>query len=298
MILQRNGQEILESRDAGDHWDTVSLAAAGKNSATLSAENVARVYATAQGWMLRSRSGQLWLQEQGKETWMEWKLEIPASRGKLPRSPKTKRVPAIGKKLKALQGPWTFDEKRIYVGTEEGLAGRERQGSCSLLRAFGQGAGIRTVFVESPDATVYAVVGTKLGRSGDGGQTAVWTDLPSSVQQAKWISATMGTSTKTILLGTDHGLYSSTDEGKNWRMRAGGVPAGNIGEYSQSGDLIVMTLTDGGMYISDDQGMNWRRIERDTERGVFSGLVEVQPGVVMAGSQSEGLLRIEVKGWR
>jgi hypothetical protein len=50
----------------------------------------------------------------------------------------------------------------------------------------------------------------------------------------------------------------------------------------------------GGLYLSRDSGASWNRVDRDAERGRFTGLVGTRDGAVLAGSQSEGLLRLEM----
>jgi hypothetical protein len=50
----------------------------------------------------------------------------------------------------------------------------------------------------------------------------------------------------------------------------------------------------GGLYVSWDSGASWSRVDRDAERGRFTGLVGTRDGAVLAGSQSEGLLRLEM----
>lgn len=124
MILQRNGQEILESRDAGSHWDTLDLSAnttRGKKTLPLNSENVERVYASPRGWLLRLRTGQLWVRESGEEMWSEWKLRQPPLQKGVSRSGKGSRAVPAAKELRVLQGPWSFDQNNIYVGTAQGL---------------------------------------------------------------------------------------------------------------------------------------------------------------------------------
>ena len=56
--------------------------------------------------------------------------------------------------------------------------------------------------------------------------------------------------------------------------------------------LEVAALGGGGVYLSRDRGTNWTRVDRDAERSRFSGLAEVGPETILAGSESEGLLQL------
>lgn len=301
MILERNGQEILESQNGGESWSPLNLVSAngagganGKKAASLSLENVAQVYGTAWGWILRTDDGRLWLREGGKESWAEWKLTLP---GHQERSRKSQTAVRVGPKpLKIVSGPWLGEAKSIWVGTQEGLARCDRGGGCVLLRAFGKNEAVTAMLVVgSEGAKIYAVAGNKFGVSADGGNTATWRDLPNDVQSVKWIAS--GETAGTLFLGTDHGLYASSDEGSNWQRRQNGLPAGQIDQKYQGEYLFVITLADGGMYISHDDGMTWKRVDEDAERGHFTGLA-ASGGMLVAGSQSEGILRALVKRHR
>lgn len=105
----------------------------------------------------------------------------------------------------------------------------------------------------------------------------------------------MGNGSERLFIGTDHGLRSSSDEGNTWQAGMSGLPEGNIEQLAGALDLLLATLGDGGIYVSEDQGANWRRIDRDTERSFFTGLAVVGSGLAVAGSQSEGILRVALK---
>jgi len=50
----------------------------------------------------------------------------------------------------------------------------------------------------------------------------------------------------------------------------------------------------GGLYLSSDQGASWARMDQDAERGRLAGMVSLDPGDVLVGSQQEGLLRLRL----
>jgi photosystem II stability/assembly factor-like uncharacterized protein len=144
--------------------------------------------------------------------------------------------------------------------------------------------------VTNGGAIIYVAAGSKLGISMDSGETAVWRDLPGAVQNVNGIFVDQRQ--RSILLTTDRGLFASSDEGSSWQRPGSGLPAGNVDEFLQATGLLVVTLADGGVYVSRDQGGTWQRVDHDAERGHFTGLADVGPGKVIAGSQSEGLLRL------
>jgi len=133
----------------------------------------------------------------------------------------------------------------------------------------------------------------KLGLSSDGGETAEWRDLPVSGEQTSWLDITESSSGSTVYLGTGEGIYSSVSSGA-WKKVAGGLPAGAAGRWLRGPEVLVASELDGGLYISRDNGASWKRSDDDAERGIFTGLVKTQSGGVLAGSQSEGLLRLEI----
>jgi photosystem II stability/assembly factor-like uncharacterized protein len=297
MVVERSGQEMWESFDGGVNWVPMTLVAAsvtGRKELNLSAAIVAEVYGSPWGWLLRTSEGRLWLREDNKTDWAGWKLALPTQAVRGTRKSNLARTNT--RMLKVLRGPWSFDAKSIWVGTQDGVARCERGGSCSLVKAFGKSSGVTTMMAKTDGRTIYATAGNKFAVSEDDGKTAMWRDLPSNIQAVNWMAS--GSDEKTLFLATDHGLYASGDEGVSWQKREAGLPSGRIEEQLQNGDLFMATLADGGMYVSQDRGMNWNRVDRDTERGHFTGLAAVATGVVVVGSQSEGLLQLTLKAPR
>jgi photosystem II stability/assembly factor-like uncharacterized protein len=293
MVLERNGQEILESRDAGAIWTPLHiLIGAGKGrDKELSPAEVSQLYTSPWGWLPRTHDGRLWLQQDGRERWTEWKLLLPPAKVK-PRQ--TARAVGAATKVPATRvdnGPIAFESNSLWTTVQGGIVRCAPRASCVRLPAFEHATGVITaLLVANGGAVIYVAVGSKLGISIDSGKTAVWRDSPGVVQNVNNIFTDQHH--RAIVLATDRGLFSSSDEGSSWQRLGTGLPAGNIEEFLQATGLFVVTLSDGGVYVSRDQGGTWQRLDRDAERGHFTGLAEVEPGTVMAGSQSEGLLRL------
>ncbi len=295
MVVERSGLEILESRDDGKSWMPISLAAEehGK-TAKLKADLVQEVYASPWGWLLEFGNGQLWKWEESKKIWKEWNLRAATA------NPRTKaggpRKAARSEALRAqVAGAGIASARNVaLVSTNKGLVRCLESGICGRLQAYGRGGQVRAVWLSSAGREMGAVMDGKLGWSLDGGETAAWQDLPVRNKQALWLDVAGSGRAKTVYLGTSRGLFSSRDAGAHWQRMKGGLPAGQVERWLRHPGVWVLTERDGGIYISQDKGTNWRRVDQDAERGRFTGLVGAGSGAILAGSQSEGLLRLEV----
>lgn len=292
MVLERNGQEILESQDAGVTWTPlhILIAGNGKNKdKELYPSEVSQVYGSPWGWLLCSHDARLWAQQDGKDRWTEWKLLLPPAKGK-PRQ--TARPAGAAIKVPATRvdnGPIAFADNSLWTTVQGSIVRCAPKASCARLPAFAHVTGVKAILPASDGETIYVVAGSKLGVSVDSGKTAAWRDLPGTVQEVNWISAEQQ---EIILIATDHGLFASNDAGISWQRCEGGLPAGNVEKVLQAPGLLVATLGNGGVYVSRDRALTWQRVDHDAERGHFTGLAEEQPGKVIAGSQSEGMLRL------
>ena len=292
MVLVRNGQEILESRDAGATWTPLHIlipAGKGKDK-ELSPAEVSQLYGSPWGWLLRSHDGRIWAQQDSTDRWTEWRFLLPSAKRTL--GPTAKAAGAITKAaaIRVDNGPIAFETNNLWATVKGSIVRCVPGASCARLPAFEHVTGVTALLVANRGAIIYVAAGSKLGMSMDSGKTAVWRDLPAAVQNVINIFADQHQ--RSILLATDHGLFATSDEGSSWQRLGSGLPAGNVEEFLQATGLLVVTLADGGVYVSRDQGGNWQRVDRDAERGHFTGLAEVEPGKVIAGSQSEGLLRL------
>jgi photosystem II stability/assembly factor-like uncharacterized protein len=292
MVLERNGQEILQSQDAGATWTPFHiLIAAGKGKdKELSPAEVSQLYGSPWGWLLRSHDGRLWAQQDGRDRWAEWKLLLPPAKRTL--GPTARAAGAITKAtaIRVDNGPIAFETNNLWATVQGSIVRCVPGASCVRLPAFEHVTGVTALMVVNGGTTIYVAAGSKLGTLMDSGKTAVWRDLPATVLNVNNIFAVQRQ--RSILLATDRGLFSSSDEGSSWQRLGSGLPAGNVEEFLRAAGLFVATLGDGGVYVSRDQGGTWQRVDRDAERGHLTGLAEVEPGKVIAGSQSEGLLRL------
>lgn len=293
-ILERERSEILESRDDGRSWSNVSLTALehGKKAAINPAE-VQQSLASPWGWMLRMDNGKIWRYRQNSGVWSEWKLLLgsPTQHGVT-----NTRSRSSGTQLQRPLTPETaiaFSEQDAVVATRDGVMRCNEGGSCFKLKAYGPSAQVRSVWLSASGRDIAVIMNGKIGYSSDSGESAVWQDLPVSEEQVVWLDHDDGGANATTYLGTTRGIFVAQQSVLNgeWESVEGGLPGGQIDQWSRVPGAFIVTERDGGVYMSADNGASWTRVDQDAERGIFTGLAVVD-GAVLAGSQSEGLLRL------
>jgi photosystem II stability/assembly factor-like uncharacterized protein len=289
LVLDRAEARMLESRDAGKTLTPVSLAVTeSKKNLSLSLEQLEQAYASPWGWLLRMADGQFWLYDEKKGTWSEWKphslVARPAAKGQI-----GKNQPLH---LQKSSPQVAFAANVAFISSTEGLLRCLRSEICTSLKAFGRGGSIRALSV-SPDSRFIAVVTEdKLGFSTNGGETAVWRDLPVTDSQVFWLDLPLSGANTSLLLGTGKGMYLSRDAAATWTLVQGGLPQASLGRCLHDLNFWVVTERGGGVYVSRDQGTTWQRVDQDSERGQFAGLLSTGPNIILGGSQTEGLLEL------
>jgi photosystem II stability/assembly factor-like uncharacterized protein len=295
MVVERSSAEILESRDDGRSWLDVPMAVQDHgNPAMLDVNGVQDALSSPWGWLLRSENGKLWLWEEGKKSWKEWKLALPASP---PEAAKANHKPTArnqSPRQLARAAVIAFSQDAAVVSTSESLLRCQESGSCLRIKAFPHGD-VRAVSLSSSGRELAVVMDGKLGWSTDGGETAIWRDLPVTAQEVFWLDLPKSDQDENLLLGTSKGVFvSQVAAGSPWQTAAGGLPAGQMDQFLHLPNIWSVSERHGGLYLSRDSGASWNRVDRDAERGRFTGLVGTRDGAVLAGSQSEGLLRLEM----
>ena len=293
MVVERSTTEILESRDDGKSWSALPLAVVEKaRSTSLNVAQLRQAFVGPWGWMVRLENGQIWNWDEHKRLWKEWILSANANPTSATHGAAKGARRAAEHTLLA-DGAIAFSREDAVVSTREGLMRCRESGSCARLKAYGHGKNTPAIWASAKGSDIGALMDGKLGISSDGGETAVWQDLPVAAEQVVWLDIAETGSERVIYLGTAEGLFTSSPGNTTWQRVSGGLPAGRMDQWLRLPGILVASERDGGLYISRDNGHFWKRVDQDAERGDFTGLVGASDGAMLAGSQSEGLL-----GWK
>ncbi len=291
LLLERNGTQLLESRDAGKSWSLLLKSADARPEARdWSVERIERVYGSPWGWMAELSGGSLWLEPTAGGNWQPWNpsaaTQTRAQKKGGPKAPIARRVAIVSR------GRLAFSGSAAYVPTARGLLRCNQAGKCESFISFSRATVDSAVWI-SRDGQLLAVASEgKLGVSRDAGKSVVWRDLPIDLQSANEILWDSQPSS-IVFLASDRGLYYSSDAGGQWSLLQGGLPVAVIEHVWRATSGLVATLAEGGAYTSADGMGNWTRLDQDAERGRMNGWAEPVAGEWVFGSQSEGVLRWE-----
>ena len=289
-LVQRNGWELLKSRNLGREWIPVPLAEARPGQSSLSADEIEQLLGSPWGWMLRMADGHFWIQdEQG--TWRQWKPRAGPEAASSKGSPANKTASTRPLPKEIATGTIAFSGESAIIATREGVARCEKSGVCRYLKAF-RGSTPRAIWTSRSGNEMAVLQDEKLGLSSDGGATASWRDLPVAGKQSLWVEQSEWNGQQTLLLGTNIGLFLSHDAGEHWVPAQNGLPAGRMDSWKADGKEWLVSERSGGLYLSRDRGESWSRLDRDSERGRYAGFVKTGSQEVLAGSESEGILEV------
>ena len=289
LLTGQDPTQLQESFDFGATWHLLAgIAGVRGNPEKPDFQPVAQVYGTFWGWLLRMKSDQVFLIDEhggnGKELKLRWKV-APL----LKPNPAKRKKPAVVAMMAPLKGNvLAVSRQYLFVASSSGVARCGVLGDCQRLSAFAQSPAVEAVHVSTDESHVLVLADGKLGISADGGRTAFWRDLPTTAGPGRWVHyANEGTR---IVLGTNNGLYRSTDGGFTWALLEHGLPTTRMQSWLETGDRSFVTTDQGGIYISPDNGESWIRLNRESERSGIVGLVELSEGQIGFGSLSEGVL--------
>jgi photosystem II stability/assembly factor-like uncharacterized protein len=298
LLMRTQAEErLLESRDAGKTWSPLSLSVETKGkSLDLAADQFQQAYSSPWGWFLRVADGGFWLRDEGKNTWREWKPYLPLAKtnpkpGGTGLGPRIREAP-----VQTVGSAIAFSQDAAIVSSSTGLLRCLASGLCAAVKAFGRGREIRAMSVSPNGQDLFVVRDGKLGISDNGGESAIWRDLPVADDQVLWLSVADSGSAP-LVLGTTVGLYVSKGRNAPWEKVRGGLPEAAVTHGLRQASFWAVTERNGGMYLSLDGGVTWQRADRDAERGQFAALQPVSQGL-LAASESEGLLQFDLAAAR
>jgi photosystem II stability/assembly factor-like uncharacterized protein len=288
-LLERNGTQLEESRDGGKSWRPLPLRAPAHAAAVAwPPGRIKTVYGSPWGWLAKLNDGTLWKFEAQRETWAPWKSSYtPRTQAQMKKTPKANlaRIP-----LATDTSAPAFSADNMLLPTAEGVLRCDAAAKCSPMSAFARTSRPSAIWVSS-DGLALAVAGEgKLGLSRDAGKSASWRSLPAGVRIANWLYSGSPQLTE-LYLGTERGLYFSTDAGDSWTLIQAGLPAASIRTGSCIAGACLVALEQGGIYASPDARAGWERLDRDAERSRICCFLETQPGKVVFASESEGILQ-------
>ena len=295
LLTEQGGSRIEESWDEGKSWTPLPLPITEPGKvAKLSADQIHQVFSSPWGWLLQLVDGRLWIRDRTKQTWKQWSLKLPLA-NQHPAGSKASKPPKVrGIQSSVVWPPFAFSRDLAIIPSGEGLLRCLASGLCSRMKAFGRRGTISALWVSTTGSNIRMVKDGKLGSSSDGGETSSWQDLPVTAERVLWLDMVESSTMAAAYLGTATGLFVSLDGGVHWERVSGGLPGGRMDLWLRTPKYWLATEAGGGMYLSLDNGNSWERVDKDAQRGRFAGLVMMESGAVLAGSQSEGLLRLDL----
>ena len=114
--------------------------------------------------------------------------------------------------------------------------------------------------------------------------TSVWSPIFENFQEQR-IRNVFETAGGTVFIGTDSGLFKSTDNGKTWKHVYAGGLVGNLAES----DGVLMATSMRGIIRSTDDGENWELVI--SEGGVGFDVKPIEGGFAAITSNSESNTR-------
>jgi len=295
VVTEQGGERIWESRDAGQNWTPMELAEEGlAKGPALTPELLRTIYASPWGWLARLDNGQLWLWDGAKGKWKEWKLALAGGRGSSAQGIRKGYPIATPTCAKLANCAIAFSRDALYLAAPDGVTRCSPGAPCVRLKAFGRSGFVDAIWASEDGQLLGLVADGKLGISVNAGADAVWRDLPAGVTEVTWLSGWLSAGRLTLFLGTQEGLFESLDGGIRWMRHQNGLPAAPVEKWLRNDGFLMVTLRQGGIYLSRDEGATWTRLDEDAEKGRVAGLVAIGPGVVVIGSQSEGVLQLEL----
>ncbi|HXR33473.1 MAG TPA: hypothetical protein VN830_07185 [Verrucomicrobiae bacterium] len=294
LVTEEGGERIWESRDAGKSWAPAEFAAEGPGKTLiLHPEMIQRIYPSPWGWLVRLNNGQVWLCDASKGRWNEWKFALASGITDQAQGKRTKNRSALGMTLRSA-GPIALSRDALYFAAREGVMRCSPGAACARMKAFGRSGFVNAFWVSSDSQLLGVVADGKLGISVNAGTNGIWRDLPADITEVTWLDGWLRAGRLTLFLGTREGLFESLDEGIHWRRRENGLPAAPVDGWLRGNAILLASLRQGGIYLSQDEGLDWTRVDEAAEKGRTTGLVQTAPGIVIVGSQSEGVLELEL----
>lgn len=128
----------------------------------------------------------------------------------------------------------------------------------------------------------------KLYRSDDDGKKWASINLPQSKSKNAITSLAVAAKSKNIWYVATQGIgiLRTTDGGKSWTKRNGGLPNQNVVALTAHADLpntIYAYIPEHGIYRSEDSGMHWRLMDKGPRQKIQQFIHTNMPGSMQTG---------------
>jgi photosystem II stability/assembly factor-like uncharacterized protein len=274
---------LFETRDAGISWAEFPV--------TPLAKPLARLYGTKSGWRISFADGGLAQFDSAAGKWL-----LATFREMLPRAIAQKSTRSRGSNRAAtalrVVSPrifWLYESSdRVLAASDDGLwIQKSREVQFRKIPSKNLPRPLPYVSVASGNS-LFAITANSIWKSDL--DAAVWSALPAPQNSGRllWIQEELNASTPQRLVGTEHGVFSSS--GASWHLLASGLPAIASVPLASSGSLRLLAMSNGGIYESADSGNSWGRVDSDAETGKVTGIISVGGLRFLVASQSEGFL--------
>ncbi len=280
VAIDGTNPEMLESIDGGATWRLIAM----PNKAVL------RLFSLQDRWIASLRRGGAAVLDASRR-WKEWRFfqrtgtAVPkanVSKGRVPRE--TEVFPEI-RALAAVGG-------RVFVATEAGLwSGGMTEGVFRKVVVAARPESF--VDVVAQGGATFAVTGTELWKSEDGGKHWERLPAPKGADQLLW-ARFVSSAPKRVLLGTASGVFlgefSAERNSLEWRLLQSGLPAMATENGWIGNGLWAVASRAGSIYISRDEGANWERLEEVTA-GAVQAIASVASDGIYVETRADGMAK-------
>jgi photosystem II stability/assembly factor-like uncharacterized protein len=279
-----SGSEPLETRDAGQTWQSLRAPSAGSSAV--------QFFGTSAGWFAGPAEGGLFRYDESARQWRAFRfvtLPSTSSSGSRGRKPRTSGPPPLVHDLRVVGSRlFLLTSRTLWSG--ELLAADLHALSAPDNPSDVAGLDVSAEFLDDPAGSLRLVTPAGLFEANLSGQNWRRAPLPPDSGDPRWLRYLGSPARHGLLLGTTRGVYWQAKGADAWQHLAGGLPAIEMLPIKLTGAFWLAAGKAGGLYLSRDLGASWTRIDGPGEAGLFLAAVPHGSGFV-AASRTEGLLR-------
>ena len=165
-------------------------------------------------------------------------------------------------------GAWkTIDDGVIWTPVLDNVAGIGVTDIASAATTYSENT---VIYISSGDFDGEFFNSIGVLKSTDGGNTFQSTNLNFSLSDENLTSNLIVLNDLTVIVGTIHNIYKTTDGGENWVTVHSDDKWKGFGRFVREGNNIYCSTDNGDVYHSSDSGDNWTKIK--TGEGSYNDL--------------------------